>query len=136
MYIFKEGLYSDTNIYGSIKKNSLKLKKDPIIIDGSINPKVLRELRRQRSERYDKIAQQAYERDSQALKKFGEELDKRSLRGKLAGFSKDAINSVKNASIKAGRNAKAGMLHGMRRGALSLSESADKLSKSLLRIRH
>lgn len=78
------------------------------------------------------MAQQAYERDSQALKKFGEELDKRSLRGKLDEFSKNTINSVKKAS----RNAKAGLLHGMRRGALSLSESADKLSKSLLKIRH
>ena len=104
------------------------------------NKRTKLERRRQWNEAWEKAAEQAKKNFHENVRRrleANEQIRKsNSLKEKFARASKDAINSVKNASIKAGRDAKAGLLRGMRRGALSLSESADKLSKSLLRIRH
>lgn len=71
-----------------------------------------RKRQRDEMEQFHKQFEAEYERLEEDLKrKRPIKQPKRSLKDKLAGFSKDLINSAK----KAGRDAKAGLLHRMRK---------------------
>lgn len=82
------------------------------VADADLKSKRQRDEMEQFHKQFDAEYEEARRRFEEDLKRKRQiKQSKRPLKEKLAGFSKDLINSAK----KAGRDAKAGLLHGMRR---------------------